>query len=374
MTDGKQTQLEKIEELSQKVFRKPSKDIKYLLVTNYVHQSLLDEEVARTGLYQWLNVFKGEVKYPRDVIDYNDYDIVQVNLSAQDVHLINTIKSQIRPDSNTKLVVNNDYVAESWGQAFEYIPTLEREISGADMYFGTEYFQTTALTEITGKKCFIIPHPADVRRLKMLPKKPVKNIISTIARRYDMNTYVPSLVIRNHGLATQLIGYDPKHDRKQFLTTTLYDYVLMGTNFFEFCDQLRTSQVVYDPFTLHSYSRATVDTAAMGVPVVGSNRTQSMNICYPHTCVDPWDVSAARHLINKILTDKEFRQKVIDTALEKSEYYNHTNSKERYLIALSESSSNIVSDDKKLKSSELITPIGDDVLLKGRKKLKVESQ
>ena len=53
------TQEERIEDLSQEIFGKPSKDIKYLLVTNYIHKQLLEEELARTGLYQWLNVFRG---------------------------------------------------------------------------------------------------------------------------------------------------------------------------------------------------------------------------------------------------------------------------------------------------------------------------
>jgi hypothetical protein len=83
--EDEKTQDERIEELSQKIFGKSSKDIKYLLVTGYIHQQLLDEELARTGLYQWINVFNGEVKYPRDVIDYNEYDIIQVNLSGQDI-------------------------------------------------------------------------------------------------------------------------------------------------------------------------------------------------------------------------------------------------------------------------------------------------
>ena len=45
-------QEDRIDALSQSIFGKPAKDIKYLLVTGYIHQQLLDEELARTGLYQ----------------------------------------------------------------------------------------------------------------------------------------------------------------------------------------------------------------------------------------------------------------------------------------------------------------------------------
>lgn len=355
-------QLDNIEELSQKIFNKPSKDIKYLLITNHIHEQLLQEEVTRTGLYQWLNVFKGDVCLPRDVVDYNEYDLIQVNMSVQDIHLINDIREKIGKNSKTKLVVNNDYTTEIWGGAFEYTSTLRRELQGADMLFGTEYYQSTALTEISGRRVFVLPHPCDVRRLKTLPKIPQKNIISTIWRRYDSHYYIPSLMARNHGLTTQLIGYDIKVDNKAHLATTLYDVVLAGTNYFDFCDQMRESKIVLDPFTYHSYSRATVDTAALGVAVVGSNRTQSMNVCYPHTTVDPYDVTKARELIHKLQTDEEFYNLVVETALEKSEFYNHINSKERYLLALADALEN----DTKIEAPE-IKPFkkesgtGDDV-------------
>lgn len=135
MVDEK-TQDERIEELSQKIFGKPSKDIKYLLVSGYIHQQLLDEELARTGLYQWVNVFNGEVSYPREIVDFNIYDIIQVNMSAQDIPLIADIKEKLdKNNTRTKLVLNNDYTSESWGNAFPSPETIRRENKDADMIF-----------------------------------------------------------------------------------------------------------------------------------------------------------------------------------------------------------------------------------------------
>lgn len=325
---------DRIEKFSQLIFNKSSKDIKYLLVTNYILQTLLDEDNVRTGLYQWLNVFNGEVKRPIDVEDYNDYDIIQINMSGQDIHLVGEVRRALGSNTKTKIVLNNDYTTEMWENAFDYIPTIRREISEADMIFGTEYFQTTALTELAQRTCYIVPHPTDVKRLKLLPKLPVKNIISTIWRRYDHFSYIPSLVVRDNGLITQLLGYDADRDAKSYVTVTNYDFIYSGTDYNTFCDQLRESQIVYDPFTYHSYSRTTVDTAAMGIPVVVSNRTQSGNICYPYTCVDPYDVKTARELIRRLIDDSEFRELVVKTAQENVEFYNHINSKERYLKAL----------------------------------------
>ena len=339
------TQKERLGELSQELFGKPVKDIKYLLVTNYIHQQLLDEELTRTGLYQWLNVFNGTIKYPRDVEDYNDYDIVQVNMSTQDLHLVNDIKEQLTEGSKTKVVLNNDFTTELWGNAFNSPSTLAREGKNADMIFGTEYYQVTALSELFGRQVFIIPHPADVKRLKALPEMPKKELISTVWRRYDNFSYVPSLAVRNHGLTTQLIGFDKDKDPKTWVTTTLYDVVFAATNYFDYWDQMRESKIVYDPFTFHSYNRGVVDCAAMGVPVVGSNRTQSVNVCYPFTKVDPYDVVAARKLINRLLNDEAFYDKVVKHAQETVEIYNHQNSMEKYFTALTESKQK---EDKKV--------------------------
>jgi len=340
---------------SVKVFNKLHKDIKYLLLTNYIHDVLLQEELTRTGLYQWILVHHGEVKLPRDVDDYNDYDIIQINMSAQDLHLIGEVRNAIGENSKTKIVLNNDYTTEAWGLSFDFMPTVFREMQYADMMFGTEYYQTTAMSEISGRRCYVIPHPCDVKRLKSLTPLPKKDNISVIWRRYDQNSYIPSLMVRNQGLTTQLIGYDKTIDKKPFMTTTLYDYVLKGTNFMDFCDQMRESKIILDPFTFHSYSRATVDTAAMGIPVVGSNRTHSVNVCYPLTKIDPWDVKGARDLITRLQNDDEFYNEVVKIAKEKSEFYNHQNSKERYFKALYETVCGEKDDNEKIKKKNTRT-------------------
>jgi len=360
--DKKKRQLERIEEISQKLFGKPSTEIKFLLMTNYIHQQLLDEDVTRTGLYQWLNVFNGDVKYPRDVLDYSKYDIIQVNMSPQDLPLIQRVRKELGKNSKTKLVINNDFTEELWGTSYEFPEVLEKLLEDADMIFGTEYNQASGLSELAQRRVYVIPHPADIKRLKAISPIPKKDIISTIWRRYDRFSYVPSLVVRNHGLTTQLIGYDKDKDPKVYMTTALYDYVLAGTNYFEFCDQLRESKIVYDPFTFTSYSRTTVDTAALGIPVVGTDRTQSMQICYPYTCVSPYDVAKSRKLIERVMNDEEFRDLVIATAKRNCEFYNHVNSRERYLVALHDSLFGKKDKTPKKNRKKLTKGVGDDVL------------
>ena len=110
-----------VDEISRKLFNKDAKDIKWLMLTNYVHGALLEnEDCLRTGLYSWIPVFNGEVKHFSDVDpkEYKNYDIIHVNLSGQDLHIVGEIKEALGKDSKTKLVANNDYTMELWQHSF----------------------------------------------------------------------------------------------------------------------------------------------------------------------------------------------------------------------------------------------------------------
>jgi hypothetical protein len=94
------------------------------------------------------------------------------------------------------------------------------------------------------------------------------------------------------------------------------------------------SKVVVDPFTLTSQSRTGWDCAALGIPLVGSNRNESVRKCFPYTMCDPFDIKEMRRLVKKLLTDEEFKKKVIDYAKEAVEIVNYDNSKYKFIKAL----------------------------------------
>jgi len=318
-------------------------NLRYCMISHHVHKELLSEDLARTGCYQNINMFGGDgkksyahIRHFNDVDpkEFENYDIIQINLSAQDYHLVNTIREIIGKDSSTKIVANCDYTTELWQGIFDWPQNMGRELEGADMIFGTEYFMCSALAELTGRRVPILPHPCHVKRLKVLPKEKKENVLSVIWHRYDSFSLIPYLQTRNLGIPTQLLGYNPNQDKKPYVTETLYNRILPGTSYQEYCKQLAKSNVILEPFTLNSYGRTTVDTAALGIPVVGSDRVQSVDICYPHTKVNPYDVYGAKKLLTKILNDEEFRDKVIKTAQENVEFYSHENCKLRFEKAL----------------------------------------
>ena len=213
---------------------------KFLLLTNFVHKRLLEEDCLRTGLYSWIPAFEGEVKYFKDVDpdDYEKYDIINVNLSGQDVFILGDVRKKLGNSSSTKLVANNDYTVELWQSSFDYYSTLAREINHADMIFGTEPNQVGTMETLIGRKVHLIPHPCFVKRLKTLKPKNNLNTISMISHRYDNYNITPSIAIKNLGCKTRLIGYDAQSDRKKFITSTCYNEISPAQNYMDFCDQL----------------------------------------------------------------------------------------------------------------------------------------
>lgn len=321
-----------------------SKKPKWLMLTNFIHKSLVEnEDCLRTGLYSWIPVFDGDVKNFNEVTpeELKTYDIIHINMSGQDIHLIGQVRDIIGNDSKTKIVANNDYTVELWQSSFDYPPTLRRELQYADMLFGTEPNQVGSLEVLTQRKVHLIVHPCFVKRLKTLNPKQRLNTISVVSHRYDNFNIIPSLAVKDLGYKTRLIGYDEKSDPKRWVTSTCYNEVCSAQNYMDFCEQLMESKIVVDPFTLTSQSRVGWDCAAMGVPLVGSNRNYSVQKCYPFTSVSPYNIKEMREMVKKLLNDDAFRKKVIDYARDAVEYVSYDSSRTKYLNALEEGSPNI---------------------------------
>jgi glycosyltransferase involved in cell wall biosynthesis len=320
------------------------KDNKWLMLTHHIHKALLEnEDCLRTGLYSWIPVFDGNVKHFKETSkqEIRDADIIHINMSGQDIHLVGEVRDILGNDSKTKIVVNNDYTVELWQSSFDYPPTLRRELQYADMIFGTEPNQVGTLEVLTKRKVHTIVHPCFVKRLKTLRPKQKLDVISVVSHRYDNYHIVPSLAVNDLGYKTRLIGYDKNADTKRWVTSTCYNEVLDAENYMTFCEQLMESKIVVDPFTLTSQSRVGWDCAAMGVPLVGSNRNYSVQKCFPYTAVSPYNIKEMREMIKKVLNDEKFRQKVIDYAQNAVEYVSYESSKKKYLGALKEGSPSI---------------------------------
>lgn len=311
-------------------------------ITPGAMSALTDEIPSRSGMYNWINVFKGEIQEFRSVNTrekLEEYDVIQVNMSPMDSPLIPKIRALLGADSKTMLIVNNDYVCEAWDEAFNMLPEYYDDLQKmGDMVFGTEPHQVSNM--INGAFC--IPHPTNTKYLKAL-KSDVKNdSIATIYHWWLGDTYLPSRtanrIKEKHGLSASILyAYsEPERDRMKRWCKIMWDTIMAGMNFVEYFEHLASNKLIYEPCAYHTYGRNTVETACMGVPVVGSDRVLSMRINYPNCCCDPYDAKKTQEIADRLLTDEKWRQEQIDLAYKNVEYFNYENSKKRFMDALNE--------------------------------------
>src|SRR3990167_7168802 len=92
-----------------------------------------------------------------------------------------------------------------------------------------------------------------------------------------------------------------------------------------------TNRFIFENCSYHTYGRTTVDTAALGVPTVGSNRVWSMRHCFPNMSFDPFDAKSIVDCMDKILQGGSWLDEQMDYAKESVEFFNYENSEKRYL-------------------------------------------
>jgi len=320
--------------------------LKYLHINTAISPSIqnaMEEIPKRSGMYNWMFAFQGEMK-PYQFVedkDWCEFDVVHVNMSPIDAAIIPKIRRKLdkfAPD--TMFVLNNDYVAETWNMAFKMYPDYYDEMQrNADMLFGTEPHQVSNM--LNG--AFVMPHPTRVEHLKKIRAPEKKNVLGTMFHWWCGKTYIPS---RNATLMKKKFGFDSRRLYAYFMSEKdemsrwakmMWDERIGGKNFPEYAESIASTRLIYEPCPFHTYGRNTVETACYKVPVVGSDRVYSMKKLYPDACCDPYDSKSTMEIATQLMEDDSFRKKVVKQAFEKVEYFNYENSKKRFMEALKES-------------------------------------
>jgi len=313
--------------------------IKYLTCCNKITPSMsscIEEVPRRGGFYNWMFLFRGDISTYDAVDDFEKYDVVHVNGAPSDQILVSEIRRKIGWNSDTKIVFNNDHVCEIW-EGFRLHPLhyiqAQRQ---ADMVFGTEPYQTSNMID----GAFCMPHPHWVHMLKRIGKPVTQESIGLLYHWWESKSYLPGIwlyKLKDQGLNfhSRLYAHMPKEDKNTF-TKQLYDELISGLEYPKFIKEFSKNKVVMDYTGYHTYGRTSVDMAAIGVPMVGSNRIESMRRCFPQIAHDPCDGKAMVESIKKLWKVDRFYHEVIDYAAQAVEYYNYKNSKERFMAALEE--------------------------------------
>ena len=285
-----------------------------------------------SGCYNWVNVFEGQVGYYDYVKeDLEKYDVVHINMVPASFARVVDAHNRLK-NSSTKLVLNNDYLPEVWGK-WKEDPMLYFNLQKlGDCVFGTEPIQTSQMID----GAFCIPHPTNTRQLRLFKSKG-SNYLSVIYNNYDRNLYHTSLMTQRlkeeFKFKAKLLNYAKQNELHDYCKT-YFDKIKGQIPFKEWIMELCTSKFAYVPHLYHGYNRAGVELACLGVPTVGSDRSYSLNVCFPDTVCNPLDFKKTRELFQKLHLEDEFREKISKQAREKAEFFNYANSKQRFLEML----------------------------------------
>jgi hypothetical protein len=293
----------------------------------------LNESPSRSGFYNWLLAFKGDIMTWDSVEDdLEKYDVVHVNMSPVDMTIVPEIRRKLK-DSSTMLVLNNDHVCEYW-QNWNLDPFRYNQIQRlGDMVFGTEENQVSHMID----GAFCMPHPTNTRALKRFSvlDEHKRNGAGLIYHWWNPQTHLAYLALEKArkalGLETTAVyGYKSSHDPSKQWVQTLFDEVHEMTDFPKFIQKVGQERFIYDPNGYHTYGRNGVEAACIGLPVIGSNRVGSYKRLFPEMVCDPYNADQTRVLM-EALKNEEWVQEQLDYAHQEVDYYSWEKSKERFI-------------------------------------------
>ena len=116
----------------------------------------------------------------------------------------------------------------------------------------------------------------------------------------------------------------------------MWDDVKPSLEYPAYIRSLLTNRFIFENCSYHTYGRTSVDTAAMGIPTVGSNRVWSMRYCFPNMSFDPFDCKSIVNCMDKILKGGSWLDKQIDIALENVKFFDYEHAEKRYMKMVDE--------------------------------------
>lgn len=302
----------------------------------------LQEQPHRSGMYNWMLAFKGEIiPYWELRKKLGEYDVVQVNMSPKDLPIIPKLRRQIdREELDTKLVLNNDWVCERWDD-WEIDPYKYREYQKmGDMVFGTEPHQVSQM--VNGAYC--LPHPTNTDALKHLGTDQDENSIGFIYHWWSGEILHPARLFQElkdeYGVDTKVFGFRPSKFQRPMCkkwSKIMFDKLEGLQPFPDYAEKVQGQRALYDPNPYHTYGRNGVEMACWKIPIVGSDRVYSYQKLFPDLTADPYDKDSNKKLMKACLDGEDWVKEAVEKAYEKVEYFNYENSKERFKKALKES-------------------------------------
>jgi len=293
----------------------------------------LNEQPARSGMYNWIFVHKGQINTFESVKDnLEQFDQVQVNMTPVDMPIIPEIRRRLR-NSSTKLILNNDYVPECWHRwgidPYKY-DNIQRM---GDMVFSTEPHQVSNMIDGT----FTIPHPTNTKYIKRLgtdfnfgPKS-----VGYLSHWWNGDSYIASRMLKKMQEQLKLgkttcYAWKKDYDKMAQYNNFMFDRTAGLMDFPDYMQKLQGESIIYDPCPYHTYGRNGVEMACVGKPVIGSNRVWSYNKLMPELTVDPYDFNDTKRVFKMVLEQPDKVKEILARAKKEVEWFNYDNSRKRW--------------------------------------------
>jgi len=300
-----------------------------------------------TGCYQWIQLFNGDAKDWKEFFgnkydgtkesikkQLEEYDILMINLDNTDQRLVYEVREYLGNSSSTIIVVNQDHAPEIWNQCLNFLPDYRQAILHSDKVFATSPI-AQKLMQVQMKderQVHLCPHPCETHILKHMKSVYDSDHLLCFWHRYTGGeSLIPYITTRDVYPRVSLCGYMESADLWKQQTTTMFKSIIPSLNYPDFIKLLIEAKAAFEPFKSYSYGRNTCDSAAVGLPVVGSNTLYSMQINYPLTNFDTYDVQNNQAKLNEILKEGQFRNEVISLAQFNVEYFGHKESRNRFM-------------------------------------------
>ena len=316
--------------------------IKYALVVakdNPLPNPRTSDERYLTGLYQWAEIFDGDFfrfsELDSKAVEY--YDVLHVNMCQKHVHLPRLIRELIGWHSDTKLVCNIDYAVEMMTNAFShprysYVDMLKSLVE-CDMLFCQDKYQAQLLSHEIDGHISVIPHPCNTSYIKRFyrPFFDRRDEVAAMFHHEDDTILHSSLAVRICGLKSLLLNFQPKYGK---VYPGWFDESIPPMTFTHYIDRLSRCRVAVENQLMHVHGRFVLDCACLGIPVVGSNYVDSINRLFPEYSCNPFDLRTQRFLLKSIIKAPSIAECITERAFNEVEYYNHRNSRIRFMEAL----------------------------------------
>ena len=295
------------------------------------------KRLLKSGLWQWYLAFdkygkKGDVRLIRRKVDFEEYDLVHVNMTKGNFALLHHIRGELGNSSSTKIIANIDFDVGSWGMKWEYPTLLEKALQCANLVFHVESRGAKVLEYVLKRPVPCLPHPVDIDGLDTFREDNREPYTVNIYHRYYPDIVSSYWVTRDLPLNLVMLGYKGGN----VPSLSMYDHDLGLIPFIEAIEIMSKATFGLDLFHGYNYGRAVAEFASLAVPCVCSKTIDACNRLFPDLSVNPFDIKKANNLFKKMIKDGEFHENVFKKAYYEAGYYSQKNSYLRMCKALEE--------------------------------------